>query len=81
MTSTQDSVADRVRAIVAEALWVAADDLEGGTPLVDYGLDSPTSIDLTMRLEDAFGVTIPDAVAARLDTVDRIVEHVRETIR
>ncbi|WP_454197273.1 acyl carrier protein [Nocardia sp. Marseille-Q1738] len=68
----------RVRAIVGEVLWVPAAELDPAAPLIDYGLDSPTAIELTIQLEQAFAVTIPEDVAVRLTTVDTIVRYVEE---
>ncbi|MEV0251089.1 acyl carrier protein [Nocardia sp. NPDC050712] len=71
-------LADQVRTVVAEVLWLSAADIDGATALIDYGLDSPTSIDLTVRLEDVFDIAIPEDVAIGLETVDQIVAYVRE---
>ncbi|MFE7802008.1 acyl carrier protein [Nocardia sp. NPDC057440] len=68
----------RVRAIVAEVLWVSVDDLDASTPLIDYGLDSPTAIELTIQLEQAFGIDIPEDAAAQLNTVGQIVYYVKD---
>ncbi|WP_069163738.1 acyl carrier protein [Nocardia altamirensis] len=70
----------RVRAVVAEVLWLSAADIDVTTPLIDFGLDSPTAIDLTVQLEKVFDIAIPDDVAAELATVDQIVAYVREQL-
>ncbi|MFG1793114.1 acyl carrier protein [Nocardia sp. NPDC049149] len=70
----------RVRAVVAEVLWLSAADIDVTAPLVDFGLDSPTAIDLTVQLEKVFDIAIPDDVAAELATVDQIVAYVREQL-
>lgn len=72
------TVDQQVRKIVAEVLWTTADELDGARKLVDYGLDSPTAIDLTVQLEDTFDIRIPEDEAARLETVDEIVAYVQE---
>lgn len=77
MTTTTTDIETRVRAVVGGVLWVAADDIDAGTSLVDYGLDSPTAIELTVGLEHEFGVDIPEDIALGLDTVDDIVTFVR----
>ncbi|WP_167473640.1 acyl carrier protein [Nocardia arthritidis] len=66
----------RVRSVVADVLWVAAGDFDPDGSLTDYGLDSPTSIELTIQLERTFGISIPEDVAARLTTVGAIVRYV-----
>lgn len=71
---------ERVRKIVAEVLWVAPGELDGARKLVDYGLDSPTAIDLTVQLEDAFDIRIREGDAARLATVDDITAFVTEAL-
>ncbi|MEU0506113.1 phosphopantetheine-binding protein [Nocardia sp. NPDC005998] len=71
------AVEARVRAIVGEVLWVAADDIDSAAQLIDYGLDSPTAIELTIQLEQAFGISIPEDAAAQLNTVGEIVQYVR----
>ncbi|MFR9751482.1 acyl carrier protein [Nocardia sp. 004] len=68
----------RVREIVGEVLWVSAADLDPEKPLVDYGLDSPTAIELTIQLENAFSVSIPEDVAVRLTTIATIVRYVED---
>ncbi|MEV6275155.1 acyl carrier protein [Nocardia sp. NPDC051832] len=72
------AIAEKVRTVVAEVLWLSATDIDGAAPLIDYGLDSPTSIDLTVQLERVFDVSIPEDVAIGLETVDQIVAYVRE---
>lgn len=76
-TRSTAEIEARVRVIVGEVLWVAADDIDTGTQLIDYGLDSPTAIELTIQLEQAFAIEIPEDVAAQLNTVAEIVEYVR----
>ncbi|WP_028479707.1 acyl carrier protein [Nocardia sp. CNY236] len=68
----------RVRTIIGEVLWVSPADLDRATPLVDYGLDSPTAIELTIQLENAFTVSIPEDVAVRLTTVATIVQYIED---
>ncbi|WUA11918.1 phosphopantetheine-binding protein [Nocardia sp. NBC_01377] len=59
--------------MVGEVLWVAADDIRAAAQLIDYGLDSPTAIELTIQLEQAFGIEIPEDAASQLNSVDDIV--------
>lgn len=75
-TSANQDIVDRVRDVVAEVLWTSKDELEDSKLLVDYGLDSPTAIELTVQLEDAFDIRIPEDVAAGLETIDQIVRYV-----
>jgi acyl carrier protein len=51
-----------VRALLAERLQIAADDMPAGdgTSLLDLGLDSTAILSLVVGLEETFDVEIPD---------------------
>jgi acyl carrier protein len=73
--STDRSLLDRVRVVVAEVLWTLTSEIDDEVALVNYGLDSPRAIELTLRLEEEFCVELPEDVAARLDTTAAIAAH------
>ncbi|WP_445162313.1 acyl carrier protein [Mycobacterium sp. Dal123C01] len=79
--STARPLLDRVRAVVAEVLWVPVTDIDDDAALVNYGLDSPRAIELTLRLEEEFAVELPEDVAARLDTTAAIAAHFAGELR
>lgn len=47
----------------------------------DWGADSLTRVSLLMRLEDEFGLEIPDEEAETLTTVEAVVGYLRERVR
>jgi acyl carrier protein len=68
------TISERVKAIVSEELGIT--DVSSGAVLVtDLGADSADRISLTMALEEAFDLEIPDADAEELLTVSDIVSY------
>lgn len=69
------TIEQRVRAVIAEELAVDEQDIASEASLkVNLGADSHDAISLTLALEDAFGIEIPDADAEQLGTVRQVVE-------
>jgi len=46
----------------------------------DIGLDSLDLVDLTMDIEDAFSIQIPDEDLPKLDTVGKVVDYIIEKV-
>ena len=71
------AIAERVIKIVIEHMGVYPDKV---TPeasfLDDLGGDSLDVVELVMALEDEFGITIPDADAEKIDTVQDAIRYV-----
>jgi acyl carrier protein len=44
----------------------------------DLNYDSLTLVEMTMELEDAFGITIPDEAAQKIHTVGEAIEAVKQ---
>ncbi|MFD0635645.1 acyl carrier protein [Catenulispora yoronensis] len=62
----EQTVAFRLRALVAEQLHQAAADTDWDTAtLADLGLDSMTAIELVLAIEDTFGVPFPEDLLVR----------------
>jgi acyl carrier protein len=72
---TAPEVERTVRRLVAEVLWLPEAELGGATPLVEFGLDSPLAMELAVRMEETFAVSLPEDVVARLQTIDDIVDY------
>lgn len=73
--------AERVRKIVLEVLNIPASDdrrqLADDASLTDqWKADSLDLVDITMSVEDEFDISIPDAVAEKIDSIDATVEHI-----
>ncbi|MER6691798.1 phosphopantetheine-binding protein [Streptomyces minutiscleroticus] len=71
----QADIADAVRKVVREIVPQASE-VEEGVLLSSLGLDSLASVELTLRLEDRFGVVFEDDEMAfeHFESVGSIVE-------
>ncbi len=69
---------DQVAEIVAEVLDVDVETLTPETDFVkDLMADSLDRVEIMMRLEDEFSISIPDDVAAEINTIGDIVERLQ----
>ena len=75
----EPTTADRVRTIIADQLGVvmASDDAH---IIDDLGADSLATIELVMRLEEEFGVEIPDDDAAAFGTVAEVIAQIERLV-
>lgn len=74
---TREEVFERIRAHLAEELEVDPGRIEPETRFKeDLRADSLHLVELTVELEDNYGVRIPDDEAAKLLTVGQAAEYV-----
>ncbi|AZG46568.1 acyl carrier protein [Gordonia insulae] len=78
LTVVVDLVPTLVRRALSDVLVLPPTVFDDATPLADYGLDSISAIDLTVRLEEVFDLRIPHRDIGRLVTVDRIVAYIHK---
>jgi acyl carrier protein len=81
---TRDEIFERIRAHLADELELDPAQIQDGSRFKeDLRADSLHLVELTVELEDIYGVRIPDDEAARLLTVgqaaDFVAEHAPET--
>ncbi len=68
---------EKVREIIADTLACEEDQVEMGTNIrEDLDADSLSVVELTMALEEEFGLSIEDEDAAELKTVKDIVDYI-----
>ncbi len=68
---------DQVKALIAEELEVDEAQINMESMIVDdLGADSLDVVELIMRLEEKFGVEIPDDEAEKIQTVGDAVKYV-----
>ncbi len=73
-----DDIEARVKRITTEQLDVSEDELTPGADIEhDLGADSLDRVELTMALEEAFGIEIPDEDAERIRTVQQVIDYVK----
>jgi acyl carrier protein len=75
------SVAERVKAIVAEGLGLEVSQVTGDKSFAnDLGADSLDTVELVMAFEEEFGVDIPDEEAEKITTVQEAINFIEENI-
>ena len=68
---------EKLQGIIAEVLNVDAEDITPDTTFVDdLGADSLDLFELTMALEDEYGIEIPSEDLEKIVTVGDVVEYV-----
>ena len=71
------AVFERVRNVIAEELNVSEDQITPDATFADdLGADSLDVVELVMRLEDEFDISIPDEDAEKIRTVADAVEYI-----
>lgn len=67
-------ILERVKTEIARLAKLDVDTIQADAWLIEYGLDSVTSVDLIMNLEAELDIEIADEDLANLTTVADIVE-------
>ena len=68
---------EKVKQLICEQLGKSPDKVNKDTKIVeDLGADSLDVVELLMALEDEYGISLPDEVAMKLQTVGDIVEYI-----
>jgi acyl carrier protein len=65
----------------AELLGVSADRIAADAAFADLGADSVETVELVMELEEEFGISVPDDVAERFQTVGDAIRYIQEQRR
>ncbi|MGC4964043.1 acyl carrier protein [Gordonia sp. DT218] len=76
--TTNELVSILVRQAVADVLGLPPTALDAATPLSEYGLDSISTVDLTVQLEEVFDILIPHRDTRTLTTVDGIIDYIEK---
>ena len=71
------SIEQKVKAIIAENLGVAEDEIKLTSSFIDdLGADSLDIVELVMQMEEEFEVEIPDEEAENIKTVQNAVDYI-----
>jgi len=71
------SIAEQVKAIVAEQLGVKEEEVTNDASFVeDLGADSLDTVELVMALEEEFETEIPDEEAEKITTVQEAIDYI-----
>ena len=69
---------DKVKAIIVEKLDVQPDQVKPEAAFIaDLGADSLDAVDMMMKLEEEFGVDIPEEEAEKLTTVGAVMDYLK----
>ena len=75
MTVTNDC-AQRVVALIAKQLNIAADKVSRNDTMESLGADSLDRVEIVMRLEEEFNIEIDDQKAEEMNEVSRVIMYV-----
>lgn len=75
-----NTTAQRVKALIANTADCGIEQVADDKNLSDLGLDSMDRYELTLYIEEAFGIEIPDADSAPLNTVGEVVALVERMV-
>jgi acyl carrier protein len=71
------TIEQKVKAIIAENLGVAEDEIKATSSFIDdLGADSLDIVELVMQMEEEFEVEIPDEEAENIKTVQNAVDYI-----
>ena len=76
---TTTEISEKVRSVLAEELKVGVEELQPEKRIAeDLGAESIQRIELVMKLEEAFGVKIPDDESVGLVTIQDTINYVQK---
>lgn len=66
---------DKVKKVIAEKLSIPEENISPESTLKDLGADSLDIVDMIMRFEEVFGISVKDEDAERIKTVQEAVDY------
>ena len=74
-------VAEKLKQMIAETFGVKPEDIKDESSFKDdLGADSLDLVELTMSIEEAFNIEIPDEDAEQLDTVGKVISYIESKV-
>ena len=71
----------KVKKIVAAQLGIKEEDIKNESSFIeDLGADSLTTVEMSLALEDAFGIEIPDTEQENLRAVQQAIDYVKSAV-
>ncbi|MGE0010422.1 MAG: acyl carrier protein [Candidatus Babeliales bacterium] len=74
MGLSRQETTDKIRALVAEVLKVDAHNINPDASFKAMGADSLDLMEILMKVEDAFDITIPEQATMNIDTVNQAAD-------
>lgn len=76
--SQDEEIEQKVIRIISEQLGIEKEKIKTETSFVnDLAADSLDIVELVMRFEEAFDISIPDEDAEKIQTVGQAIEYIR----
>ena len=76
-----DDIEQKVKKIIAEQLGIKEEDIKNESSFIeDLGADSLTTVEMSLALEDAFDIEIPDTEQENLRTVQQAIDFVKAAV-
>jgi acyl carrier protein len=69
----------KIKSVIAEKAGKSVSDIRDDTSFIeDLGLDSLDLVDMIMKLEEEFGISIPDEDLDKIRTVKDAINYIKE---
>ena len=81
MADSNETIEEKVKAIIAEQLGAEPDKITDSTHFVqDLGADSLDIVELVMALEEAFDINVPEDATDKIQTVGEAIEYIKQAV-
>ncbi len=78
---SSEEIFEKVKNIIVDQLGAAEDNISLESSFIDdLGADSLDTVELIMAIEEEFDIEIPDEDAEKVDTVNDVVEYIKEHV-
>lgn len=79
---TENEIMEKVKPIIADKLGIDQEQIKMESNFInDLGADSLGLVDITMALEEEFGMEIPDEEASKLTTVGEMINFIKNNYK
>lgn len=80
--TTREEIKKKIEEILLDHNWIKQGEVvhERHSYENDYGMDSLDIIEMTMDIEREYGISIPDDVLWRMDTVARTIDYLHQQL-
>lgn len=76
------TIEERIKSIIAEQFFVPVDEVDLSADLDEkYQSDSLDRLELTMMVEDEFGLEVPDETMWEFKTGQQVIDYVRANVK
>lgn len=70
---------ENIKAIIIEIVGESVE-LEDALPLAEQGVDSLDAVSIYLRIEETFGIKIPDEDLEQIGDIEAIVRYINERV-